>query len=675
MFYWLKKFFKGRKSSTIPATSSGRIASVSDRRPVQQYTYPPVAAGIPRFPITEILGEHEELIQQLRSLSEHKEVFDARYFPVITRYAEYVYLLPASEAHHHRGPGGLLRHGLECAKYALQQAYERVHRIEMSPQKRKAARERWLFGCFTSALCHDMGKPASDMLVYSMSGRIWGPFIKPLVEWYHALPPEDEVIYISWRKEGQDHRRMALYLLNHVLLSGDLSYLYEIEPILLDHMHQAILGQKGIRNTLTDMVQEADKKSVSQDLKNSHVLSDLGPEVSQPLARHFMLAMKRLVTEGQWRPNESGSVLWVIGLGVFMVWPEMAGDIVNMLRSDGTPAPIDPMVLADILEDHGLLELAPNGNRLWRIWPSVVDAMVGGLLALRLKDPRYVMDLVPPAVPGEVRGEGEEGPEPLTARRQGHPESESPPGYFNDPLLLPPGILLEQEPECFQDPQTLEELKDYFAEGGLGGQTLLKFAKEIYQGTRQEGVDYITGPTLLLCWGGRKFTNEVNLPEVIESLARVEWLVLNGNRRVHEDSEFGRCLRLREQETTLFWQLVGRLEEAMFIEPGAEVSLEDTLSMVNAPLLSREARPSEALAGDSPRFPASPEEEGELVKTVPKWVSEVMVMLDRDGSVDYETVKKMLTAHRARKQILKLVCKYFIVGNEGGRMVILHRLP
>ncbi|MEA1053921.1 TraI domain-containing protein, partial [Lamprobacter modestohalophilus] len=35
--------------------------------------------------------------------------------PVICRYAAFVHLLPASEAHHHCGSGGLLRHGLEVA--------------------------------------------------------------------------------------------------------------------------------------------------------------------------------------------------------------------------------------------------------------------------------------------------------------------------------------------------------------------------------------------------------------------------------------------------------------------------------------------------------------------------------------------------------------------------------
>jgi hypothetical protein len=45
------------------------------------------------------------------------------------------------------------------------------------------------------------------------------------------------------------------------------------------------------------------------------------------------------------------------------------------------------------------------------------------------------------------------------------------------------------------------------------------------------------------------------LSEVIESMARAGWLMLDGNRRVHEERGFGKCLKLRERETALLWRL------------------------------------------------------------------------------------------------------------------------
>ena len=48
--------------------------------------------------------------------------------------------------------------------------------------------------------------------------------------------------------------------------------------------------------------------------------------------------------------------------------------------------------------------------------------------------------------------------------------------------------------------------------------------------------------------------------------------MLNGNRRVHDDPGFGRCLKLREQETILFWRLVWKFRDANPLEPWAEAS-------------------------------------------------------------------------------------------------------
>jgi hypothetical protein len=692
MFRFLKKFFKGKNSPPSPADAPERITIWAGRRPVQQHIYPPVSAGIPRFSVDEILEEHATLIKQLRNLSEHDEVFDLRYRPVIKRYAEYVYLLPASESHHHRGVGGLLGHGLETAKYVLQQAYDRVHGIDLSPLKRKLARERWLFAGFSGGLIHDIGKPVS-MRVYSVSGAIWDPFTQPLAPWFQNLPPDDDRLFVTWRRDGQDHRRMGLSVINHVITPEDKRYLHEVEPFMVDHMLQAILGEReqDCRNHLPEMVREADRKSLTKDLQNSNLISDLGPGAGEPLVRLYVLAMKRLVKEGRWRANEPGSVLWVIGFGVYLVFPEVAADITDMLHKDGVPGvPSNEYILAEILEENGILARAPNGNRLWRIWPAVVDAGEEGLLALRLKDPRYVMNVVPPAVPGVVRGEGEEGPasaenvilfNPTAKANVGYQESDSggnPPWPFDVPSEPP--IEPQESPDSqlrgfvteTQGPHTLEELQEYFTRAGLGGQALVKFATEVSQYLRREGVDYKSEPRLLLVWGERKFTNEENLPEVIESLARAKWLILNWIARVHEDPGFGGCLKLEERETTRFWRLVWKLQDAEPLEVRADASLKESPPEPGAPPSFEETHPQEAAVEDLSKH--KPPTGGDAEKE-PEWVSEVAALLDQDGSVSFDRVAKLVAERTGHKQrILNAVCKHFAVGGEGGKMMV-YRLP
>lgn len=686
MFNCIKKYFKRQKSSPPPAPAPERIESAATRRPVQQYVYPPVANGIPRFSVAEILEEHENLIQRLRDLSENKTVFDARCRPVIERYATYVYLLPASEAHHHRGAGGLLCHGLETAKYVMYQSYDRLHGMQMSPQQRKAARERWLFAAFTSGISHDIGKPASNMRVFSVSGSVWDPYTQPLALWYQALPPQDDRIYVSWRRDGQDHRRTSVHLLNQVLLPEDLSYLQEIEPILLEHIYQAILGEKGVRNALPEMVQEADKKGLTLDLQKSNILSDLGPEVGQPLARHYVMTMRRLISDGKWQPNQPGGVLWVIGAGVYLVWPRMAEEITHLLHKDGTTGvPSNEFLLAEILEEHGLLALGPNGNRLWRLRPAAINVGEEGLLALRLKEPLYIMDLVPPSVPGEVREEMDEMPEaqpeenPVDRKKwqpiivsdkskNTQPCSDAPPAP--EPPVYPG---LSEEQEVPEDLQTAEGLYDYFNACGLGGQALLKFASEVSQGVRREGTDYKTGACLLLSWGEKKFIEENNLSEVIESLVRADWLRLNGIKRVHIDPGFGKCLKLRKRETILFWRLVRLLGESGTPEPGADASLPDgaPVGAIDAP--PPEATPPQASPADSPppEPPLTPQSEE---KQIPAWVVEITDMLDRDGPVDYDLVEELVKKRTGRtRKITNLVGEYFLVNYWDGKIAVLSR--
>ncbi|MCU0970380.1 MAG: TraI domain-containing protein, partial [Gammaproteobacteria bacterium] len=75
--------------------------------------YPPFLKGLPAAPPERLLATQTELVARLQDgLAFTDARFTTLVRPVIARYAAFVHLLPASEAHHHRGAGGLLRHGL-----------------------------------------------------------------------------------------------------------------------------------------------------------------------------------------------------------------------------------------------------------------------------------------------------------------------------------------------------------------------------------------------------------------------------------------------------------------------------------------------------------------------------------------------------------------------------------
>ena len=75
---------------------------------------PESAASLLATPRRQKLMEH---IWQRTSLSRRQ--FSTLYCAPLERYAELVQAFPASEAHHHAYPGGMLDHGLEIVAYSL----------------------------------------------------------------------------------------------------------------------------------------------------------------------------------------------------------------------------------------------------------------------------------------------------------------------------------------------------------------------------------------------------------------------------------------------------------------------------------------------------------------------------------------------------------------------------
>ena len=138
------------------------------------------------------------------------------YFNALLAFAGYVQQLPASEAHHHSGMGGLLDHSLEVVIHAL-----RIRRGHLLPQGADAEaitakKDLWTYAVFSSALLHDVGKPLVDLVVtlYDYDGRdlgVWDALSAPMTGdgWYR----------VRYRRDSQHwlHERAALLLSRLIL--------------------------------------------------------------------------------------------------------------------------------------------------------------------------------------------------------------------------------------------------------------------------------------------------------------------------------------------------------------------------------------------------------------------------------------------------------------------------
>ncbi|AKJ36863.1 conjugal transfer protein TraI [Aeromonas hydrophila NJ-35] len=393
---------------------SGRILPLKDMDEEDIPRYPPFAKGLPVAPIDKILATQAELIEKVRnSLGFTVEDFNRLVLPVIRRYAAFVHLLPASEAHHHRGAGGLFRHGLEVAFWAAQASESVIFSIEGTPKERRDNEPRWrLASCF-SGLLHDVGKPLADVSITDKNGAVtWNPYFESLHDW--AERHHVDRYFIRWReKRHKRHEQFSLLAVDRIIPVETREYLSESGPLIIEAMLEAISGTS-VNQPVTRLMLRADQESVARDLKQNRLNVD---EFSYgvPVERYVFDAIRRLVKTGKWKVNEPGAKVWHLQQGVFIAWRNL-GDLYDLISHDKIPGiPRDPDTLADILIERGFA--VPNtvqekGDRAyyryWEVLPEMLQEATGSIkiLMLRLESNELVFTTEPPAaVAGEVVGD------------------------------------------------------------------------------------------------------------------------------------------------------------------------------------------------------------------------------------------------------------------------------
>ncbi|MCD2450434.1 TraI domain-containing protein [Methylicorpusculum oleiharenae] len=371
--------------------------------------YPPFMKGLPAASVDRILSTQTELIQAIeQALALPDALYQTIALPVMTRYAAFSHLLPASESHHHRGAGGLFRHGLEVAHWATLAAQGCLFAADATPSVRKGLELRWRLAVCFAGLLHDIGKPVSDMAVVDSQGRhTWNPCDENLTEW--AAQHHIERYFLRWRENRHKrHEQFSALVIERVLTRESRAYLLEPGPDIMQAMLETIHGlDRGSK--LYELVVTADCKSVERDLK-AHVQS-VDVALGMPVEKYLFDAMRRLLKSGQWAVNEKGARLWRFQEGLHIVWRSGAQDIVSLLAKDKVPGiPRDEDTLADILIERGLAipKVLPDGRqfRYWRMQPVGLDAV---FYLLRLTSIESIFSNEPPvAIEGiEVGAETE----------------------------------------------------------------------------------------------------------------------------------------------------------------------------------------------------------------------------------------------------------------------------
>ncbi|MBL4606215.1 MAG: TraI domain-containing protein [Pseudomonadales bacterium] len=339
-----------------------------------------------------------ELITRIKGALRFNPVeFDEIVAPVIERYAAYVHLLPASETHHHRGAGGLFRHGLEVGFWAAQKAEAHQFCLGESPKNRRDNEPRWQFAAFLGGLLHDVGKPLSDVAVTDMGGKTeWNPYASSLADW--TQQEHVEHYFLRWRdKRNKRHEKFSMMNLDQIITPKAKSYLNAPGPHIMEALLEALVGT-GASEALTQLVMWADQESVRRDLVNQRLDVD-EYAYGVPVERFIFDALRRLV--GITKVNEPGAFIWRLENGVFLAWNHIVPEIHNLLEKDKIPGvPRNADTLADILIERGFAipyqeSTEAKPVRYWKVFPEVLKGIPQN--CLRLDDLELIFTGEPPA--------------------------------------------------------------------------------------------------------------------------------------------------------------------------------------------------------------------------------------------------------------------------------------
>jgi hypothetical protein len=360
--------------------------------------YPPFMKGLPTAPVERILSSQTELIAAIeQALAMPDSLYQTIAAPVIRRYAAYSHLLPASESHHHRGAGGLFRHGLEVAHWATLASQGSLFATSASPKERKAQELRWRLAVCFAGLLHDIGKPVADIAVVDAQGQhTWNPCDENITDW--AVRHQIDRYFLRWRdNRHKRHEQFSALVIERVLTREARTFILESGPDIMQAMLETINGlDRGSK--VYALVITADCKSVERDLKAHY--QNIDSALGMPVEKYLFDAMRRLVKSGQWTVNEKGARLWRFEDGLHIVWRAGAQDIVTLLAKDKVPGiPRDEDTLADILIERGLAipKSWPDG-RQYRYWQMQPEGLDNPLYLLRLKSAELIFSGEPPFV-------------------------------------------------------------------------------------------------------------------------------------------------------------------------------------------------------------------------------------------------------------------------------------
>ncbi|WP_181281406.1 MobH family relaxase [Pseudomonas aeruginosa] len=363
---------------------------------------PESAASLLATPRRQKLLEH---IWQRTSLS--RKQFASLYRAPLERYAELVQAFPASEAHHHAYPGGMLDHGLEIVAYSLKLRQSHLLPIGASPEDQAAQAEAWTAAVAYAALLHDIGKVAVDLHVELADGSTWHPWHGPLRQPYRFRYRDDREYRLHSAATG---------LLYQQLLNCDLLDWLSGYPSLWAPLLYVLAGQYEHAGVLGELVVQADRASVAQELGGDPARAMAAPKHS--LQRKLVNGLRYLLKEELKLNQPEASDGWLTEDALWLVSKTVSDKLRAHLLSQGVDGiPANNTAVFNVLQDHAMLQPTASGKAIWRATITSESGWSHAFTLLRLApaliwEPSERPSPFAGTVTVDNAGEAEDGPRP-----------------------------------------------------------------------------------------------------------------------------------------------------------------------------------------------------------------------------------------------------------------------
>lgn len=337
------------------------------------------------------------------------EMFNAAVQPVISAFADFVQLLPASESHHHADAGGLFTHTMEVANFALDYRRGQILPKGAPPEAIGEQAHRWTYAVLIAALLHDVGKPVADVRVHLRKGRCETEVWSPLAGSMAACGATSYRVEFVGRdaRQYELHSKLPVLLLNRFVPAPILGWCSADEGLMRELLSYLAGEKSAQQGVLQELVSRADSESVRRNLlTGSRVRFSSARRV--PLIEHLMHALRTMLKEGGRLPlNRSGAAGWVYSGDLWFVSKRLADEVRAYLLSidsveDGIPS--DNQRLFDTWQEYGAAVPNPKtGGAVWNV--TVVGPDYQHPLTL-LRFPLSLlyerMELYPPAMQGRI---------------------------------------------------------------------------------------------------------------------------------------------------------------------------------------------------------------------------------------------------------------------------------